>query len=60
MLKRFPGFYPLVKISMSPYESKSYGQQWKPNFQPCGKIERASAAKPDASIAADMNDSLDF
>ena len=59
-LKRFPDSYPLVKISMSPYESKKFGQQWKPNFQPCGKIERASAAKPDASIAADMNDSLDF
>jgi len=60
ILKRFPDFYPLVKISMSPYESKNFGQQWKPNFQPCGKIERASAAKPDASIATDMNDSLPY
>ena len=59
-LKRFPDFYPLVKVSMSPYQSKNFGQQWKPNFQPCGKIERASAAKPDAGVAADMNDQLDF
>jgi hypothetical protein len=59
-LKRFPDHYPLVKIGMSPYESRNFGQQWKPNFQPCGKIERASAAKPDAGVAADMNDQLDF
>jgi hypothetical protein len=57
-LKRFPDFYPLVKIGMSPYPSKQFGQQWKPNFQPCGKIARASAAKPDASIGADMNDAI--
>jgi hypothetical protein len=59
-LKRFPDFYPLTKIGMSPYQSKNFGQQWKPNFQPCGKIERASAAKPDGSIATDMNDEIGF
>ena len=59
-LKRFPDFYPLIKIGMSPYQSKNFGQQWKPNFQPCGKIERASAAKPDGSIATDMNDEIGF
>jgi hypothetical protein len=59
-LKRFPDFYPLIKIGMSPYQSKNFGQQWKPNFQPCGKIERASAAKPDNNIATDMNDEIGF
>jgi hypothetical protein len=59
-LKRFPDFYPLVKIGMSPYQSKKFGQQWKPNFQPCGKIERASAAKPDSSIDTDMDDAIPF
>jgi hypothetical protein len=56
--KRFPDHYPLVKIGMSPYESHNFGQQWKPNFQPCGKVERSSASKPDGSVAADMNDEL--
>jgi len=58
IIKRFPDHYPLARISMSPYESKNFGQQWKPNFQPCGKIERASAAKPDGSITTDMNDEI--
>ena len=58
LMRRSPDMCPVIKLKMSQYESKKYGMQWKPLFQVVGKTSRASAAKPDTSIGADMDDAI--
>jgi hypothetical protein len=58
LMRRAPDMCPAIKLKMSQYESKRYGMQWKPSFQVVGKAPRTSAAKPDTSISADMDDEI--
>ena len=60
MLKSDPGSYPVVRLKPSGYESKKFGWVDTPSFQIVGRVPKSSAAVPDTSVAADLNDSLPF
>jgi hypothetical protein len=60
LMHRSPDMAPVIRLKMSQYESTRYGLQWKPHFQVVGKTPRASAAKPNTGIDADMNDEVGF
>jgi hypothetical protein len=60
MLRTDPGSYPVVRLKPSGYESKKFGWVPTPSFQICGRTPKNSAALPDTSVAADLNDSLPF
>ena len=59
-MKRFANEYPVIRLKSGSYESKKFGQQWKPVYAPVGKTPKASAAKPDTSVGADLNDQIPF
>ena len=62
MRRNDPDSYPLVRLKPSGYQSKKPGIGWvdTPSFQIVGRTPKNSAAVPDSSVAADMNDGLPF
>jgi hypothetical protein len=50
--------YPVVRLKASGFQHKRVGWVATPLFVIVGKAPRNSAAKPDTSIGADMNDEL--
>jgi hypothetical protein len=57
--KTHPDMYPIVQCKLGGFEGK-YGWTHVPIFVVVGRVPKDSAAKPDSSIAADMNDAIDF
>jgi len=55
-----PDSYPVVKLRASGFQSKKRGVGWVhvPSFVVVGRTAKNSAAPPDTSIAADLNDSI--
>lgn len=57
MQKTHPDTYPIVRCKLGGYEGK-FGHVHVPIFTVVGRYPKAGTAKPDTSLAADMNDSL--
>jgi hypothetical protein len=57
-----PDMCPIVRLKPGGYESRKKGVGWvhTPTFVVVGRAPRDSAAKPDSSNAADMNDEFPF
>jgi hypothetical protein len=62
MQTRDPDAYPVVRLKPSGFEHKDsrVGFVHTPSFVVVGRAPKNSAAKPDTSIEADMNDALPF
>jgi hypothetical protein len=62
MQHRDPDAYPVVKLKPSGFEHKDSRVGWvhTPMFVVCGRTPKNTAAKPDTSVAGDMNDSIPF
>jgi hypothetical protein len=56
--KSDPNHYPVIRLKVGEYPNKKFGMLPKPAFTIVGKAEKKSTAKPDTSIAADMNDEI--
>jgi hypothetical protein len=58
--KSHPDTCPIVRLKPGGYESKMKGVGWvhTPTFVVVGRAPRDSAAKPDTSPAADLNDDI--
>jgi hypothetical protein len=62
-LKRnHPDDYPLVRLKSGGFNSKKPGVGWVhvPTFSVIGRAPKASAAVPDGSVAADLDDEIPF
>lgn len=55
--KTHPDVYPIVRLKLGGFQSR-YGWTHKPVFAIVGKHPKNSAAQPDSSLSADMNDAL--
>jgi hypothetical protein len=55
-----PDHYPVIRLKVGTYEHRQFGTLPKPAFTIVGKAPKASTAKPNTSIGADMNDALPF
>ena len=51
---------PVVKLKPGGYNHRKVGWVATPVFAVVGRVPRDSAAKPDTSVAADMDDSIPF
>jgi hypothetical protein len=58
--KSDPDHYPVIRLKVGTYENRKFGTLPKPAFTIVGKAPKASSAKPDTSISADMNDTIPF
>ena len=54
--------YPVVRLKLSGFQHKNKGIGWvnTPSFAVFGQAPKGSAAKPDTSVAADMDDDIPF
>jgi hypothetical protein len=57
-----PDSYPVVRLKPSGYMSKKKGVGWvhTPSFAVVGRTPKNSAAVPDTSVAADLNDQIPY
>jgi hypothetical protein len=55
-----PGAYPVIRLKSGGYTDKRYGFVPTPNFVPVGMTSGHSAAIPDTSLGAQLNDSINF
>jgi hypothetical protein len=62
MLRTNPGEVPVIKLKPGGFNHRDPRVGWVhcPVFAVVGKTQRDSAAKPDTSVAGDMNDALPF
>ena len=62
MRRNDPDSYPLVRLKPAGYLSKKPGVGWvdTPSFQIVGRVPKSSAAVPDTSVAADLDDRIPF
>ena len=58
--KSDPNNYPVIRLKVGTYEHRQFGTLPRPAFTIVGKAPKDSAAKPDTSISADMNDKIPF
>ena len=62
LCKSHPDAYPIVRLKPSGFNHRDPRVGWvhTPQFVVVGRAPKASAAKPDSSPSADMNDSIPF
>jgi hypothetical protein len=60
MVRRDPDSFPIVKLAISSYESRKFGQQYKPLFKVVGKTPKAHITKLDASLKNHLDDEIPF
>jgi hypothetical protein len=60
MRRREADQYPVLRLRVGKYEHRKFGILPKPQFGIVGKAPKASAAKPDTSSAAALNDEVPF
>lgn len=60
LMRRDHESYPIIRLGIGNYESRKYGQQYKPIFRIVGKTPKAGIAKHDTSLKADLDDDLPF
>jgi hypothetical protein len=60
MLRTHPDELPVVRLKPGGYQDKRYGWVATPTFTVVGRAPRDSAAKPDTSLKAELDDEIPF